>query len=79
MVGITVSAEAIWLSQGGGVAMRQERDFQYNVLVTLDADSYTETVVKDNMTLPASVWWGAAAVAAGMLITLVMRFIRKRR
>lgn len=79
MVGITVSAEASWLSQGGGVAMKQERDFQYNVLVTLDADSYTETVVKDNMTLPASVWWGAAAVAAGMLITLVMRFIRKRR
>jgi hypothetical protein len=59
--------------------MRQERDFQYNVLVTLDADSYTETIVKDNMTLPASVWWVAAVVAAGILITLVMRFIRNRR
>jgi hypothetical protein len=50
---ITVAGEAAWLGQGGAAAVKQARDFEFNVTVVSSSSEYTETVVgqdKENET-----------------------------
>jgi len=78
---ITISAEAQWLGQTGSAAMKQERDFQFTVVVAPETSSYPEKVIEDkNNPLTLLQWLMVTIVAAVILGSfLSSTLIRRRR
>lgn len=44
---INIAAEAFWLGQTGAAAIKQARDFEFNVTVVSGSTEYTETIVSE--------------------------------
>jgi hypothetical protein len=49
---ITIAGEAAWLGQSGSAAVKQARDFEFDVTVAAAATEYTEEIIKPGETIP---------------------------
>jgi hypothetical protein len=76
---IRMTAQAEWLGQGGGAAMKQERDFDFTVKVVAAPREFSERVLGEPTNWTARLL-PALAVAAVFIVFLVWLFlVRKRR
>ena len=52
---IIIAAEAAWLGQGGSVAVKQARDFDFAVTVVSGQTEYTETIIGHSGEIPDAI------------------------
>jgi hypothetical protein len=75
---ITIAAEASWLGQGGAAAVKQARDFDFNVTVVSASTGYSETVVgNEKASQPSSGfslarWWPLVLIGVIVLLAIII-------
>jgi len=77
---VIVSATAQWLGQGGAATFSQKRDFTFTVEIVDQATEFNEVILGNNDGGTAR-WlsWMAGGIAAALLASVILFYVRKRR